>query len=221
MKDRDLGPPRRVNLLPLGLLLVALAVGGCQSTPAPEPPSQAAPDPELAPIDAEGPADPDRPPPVLPEVALLLGPYAGIELTITARRDGSIQQAVISKPSQAKLYDEYTRKWVEDHWKMPAAKPGEPEVREFVAPIVYPKAKLPSGGDYPLPDYPESLVRAHVQEFLVLEMTIAASGEIEKTRVALSSGNPKLDDYTANWILTKWKFPPGPRLFYWPFTFGD
>ena|SRR5215472_13851813 len=221
MKRRELAPSRRFNLLPLGLFLVALVAWGCQSTPIVEHPQPPEIPPDLAPSDAGEPADPDRPAPVLPEVALLLGPYAGLELTISARRDGSIQDVIISRPSQAKLYDEYTRKWVEEHWKMPSAKSGDPELRKFVAPIIYPKAKLPDGGDYPPPDYPEALFKAHVQGFLVIEMTIAASGTIEKTHVALSSGNQKLDDHTANWILTKWKFPPGERrLFYWPFTYS-
>jgi len=202
-------------------LLIGMLATGCQSSPTvtPAEPSQRTPEP----VEAEPaePPDPDRPAPVLPEVALLLGPYSGMELTITARRDGSIQEVVISQPSQAKLYDEYTRKWVEKHWKMPGAKLDDPELRKFVAPIVYPKAQLPAGGDYPPPEYPEALMRAHVQGFLVIEMTIAASGTIEKARVALSSGNKKLDDHTANWILAKWKFPPGERrLFYWPFTYS-
>jgi hypothetical protein len=77
------------------------------------------------------------PSPVLPESAFFLGQYANLELTITANRDGSLHKVVISKKSKAGLYDEYTRSWVEKRWKMPPAKPGEPDLRKFIAPIVY------------------------------------------------------------------------------------
>ncbi len=212
-----LWPPQRMKIVApvqaiLWLLAAVLLATGCQSTSASRSP-EASSEPELSP-------DPDRPSPVLPEVALVLGPYAGLELTITARRDGSIEQVVVSKPSRAKLYDEYTRKWVEEHWKMPEAKPGEADLRKFIAPIVYPKRQMPPGGSYPPPDYPEALLHAHVQGFLIVELKIAPSGAIEDARTILSSGNKQLDAHSVNWALRKWRFPPGAqRVVYWPVVY--
>ena len=160
------------------------------------------------------------PSPVLPESAFFLGDYANLELAVAAKRDGSLQSVVISKKSKARLYDEYTRKWVEKHWKMPPAKPGEPEVRKFIAPIVYPKSKMPPGGHYPPPDYPIAYMRDHVEGLIILEMTVAPSGDIEATRIVLSSGHKGLDAHTEEWVRKRWKFPPGEkRLFHWPVAY--
>jgi TonB family protein len=161
-----------------------------------------------------------RPSPVLPEPALFLGQYANLELTITANRDGSLQKVVISKKSKARLYDEYTRSWVDKHWRMPLAKPGEPDVRKFIAPIVYPKHKWPPGGYYPPPDYPVDYIREHVEGLVIIEIKVAPSGNIESTRTVLSSGNKGLDTHTEQWVRKQWKFPPGEgRWYYWPVAY--
>jgi len=159
---------------------------------------------------------PDRPPPVLPEAALFLSEYAALELTITAGRDGSMRKVVISKPSQARLYDEYTRNWVEKHWKMPDANPGEPELRKFVAPIVYPKKPKPLDGYFPKPPYPDFYLRNHVEGLVMVEFTVAPSGKVATTRTILSSGRKGLDAFTEDWVRRNWKFPPGEeRRYYW------
>jgi TonB family protein len=163
---------------------------------------------------------PDRPPPVLPEVAFFLSDYAALELTITADRDGCVQKVVISKPSRAKLYDEYTRNWVEKHWKMPAAKPGEPELRKFVAPIVYPKPRKPPGAYCPPPSYPTAYERDRVEGLVIVEFRVGPSGKVETARTTLSSGHKGLDAYTVDWVLRKWKFAPGEvRSYYWPVAY--
>ena len=170
--------------------------------------------PEL--VEAENPGCPS---PVLPEQALFLGQYANLELTITAKRDGSLEKVVISKKSKARLYDEYTRNWVEKHWKMPPAKGDDPNLRSFIAPIVYPEKK-PPGGHYPAPNYPLEFLRDHVQGLVVVEINVAPSGEIESTRTVMSSGNKKLDAHSEKWVLKKWKFPPGDaRSCYWPVAY--
>jgi TonB family protein len=162
----------------------------------------------------------DCPSPVLPERAFFLGQYANLELTITANRDGSLQRVVISKKSQARLYDEYTRSWVEKYWKMPLAKPGEPDVRRFIAPIVYPKNKMPPGGRYPPPNYPASYMANHVEGLLIIEMVVAPSGEIESARTILSSGHKGLDAHTEEWVRKRWRFPAGEkRTFHWPVAY--
>jgi TonB family protein len=160
---------------------------------------------------AGGPIDPERPPPVLPEAAFLLSKYAALELTISAARDGSIQKVVISKPSQAKLYDEYTRDWVEKHWKMPTAKAEEADLRQFIAPIVYPKAQPPPGGFYPPPYYPVGIMQRRETGLVIVEVKVAPSGEIESARAIVSSGHKELDDHTVSWVQRKWKFPPGEK----------
>ena len=143
---------------------------------------------------------PGCPSPVLPEPALFLGQYA--------------------KKSKARLYDEYTRSWVEKHWKMPPAKPGEPDVRKFIAPIVYPKHKWPPGGYYPPPDYPGDYIREHVEGLVIIEIKVAPSGHIESTRTVLSSGNKGLDAHTEQWVRQQWKFPPGEgHWYYWPVAY--
>jgi len=157
---------------------------------------------------------PDRPVPVLPEEAFFLGQYAELQLTITARRDGSIEKVVISKPSQTKLYDEYTRQWVEQRWRMPTAEPGEPDERRFIAPIVFPKAKWPAGGHFSPPHYPSCLLRDRIGGLVLLDIYVKESGEIESARPVLSSGNKHLDDYTAKWVLHEWKYPPGEKRWY-------
>ncbi len=151
------------------------------------------------------------PSPVLPESALLLGQYANLELTITVSRDGSLQKVVISKQSKARLYDEYSRSWVEKHWKMLPAKPGEPDTRRFIAPIVYPENKMPPGGRYPTPDYPVAYMRDHVEGLVIIEIEVAPSGDIESTRTVLSSGHKGLDAHTEEWVRKRWKFPSGER----------
>jgi TonB family protein len=163
---------------------------------------------------------PGCPPPVLPEAAFFLADYSKLELTITADRDGRVLKVVISKPSQAKLYDDYTRKWVETHWKMPVAKSGEPETRRFIAPIVYPKVKAPPGGYYPAPDYPLSYMQSRTEGLVIVEMTVAPSGKVESARAILSSGHKGLDDHTVQWVLKKWRFPPGEaRDLLWPVSY--
>jgi TonB family protein len=159
------------------------------------------------------------PSPVLPEQALFLGQYANLELTITANRDGSLEKVLISKKSRARLYDEYTRDWVEKHWRMPAAKAGEPDLRKFIAPIVYPKAEWPAG-HYPRPSYPAEYLRNHIEGIVIIEFRVAPSGEIKSTRTLLSSGHKGLDTYTEQWVRKEWKFPPGEeRCYYWPVAY--
>ena len=160
------------------------------------------------------------PSPVLPAAAFYLSQYANLELTITAARDGSLQKVVISKKSRAQLYDEYTRNWVETHWKMPAAKPGEPDLRKFIAPIVYPKGQPIAGGHFPGPDYPIAYIRSHIEGLVIIEMKVAPSGEILDVHTVLSSGHRTLDDHTVYWVRKKWKFPPGEeRLYHWPVAY--
>lgn len=160
------------------------------------------------------------PSPVLPESALALGQYANLELTLTANRDGSLQKVIISKQSRARLYDEYTRSWVEKHWKMPPAKPDDPEVRKFIAPIVYPKKELPPGGRFPPPNYPAALMRQHIQGLVIIEILVAPSGEVESTRTIVSSGHKDLDAHSEQWVHKHWKFPAGEKCtVYWPVVY--
>ena len=202
------------------LLAITLAGPGCHSASAPGAGSET-----TSPAATETPSgestDPDRPSPVLPDAAFLLSEYASLELKLTAARDGSIQQVIVSKPSRAKLYDEYTRDWVAKHWKMPAAKADGPELREFIAPIVYPKASRPPGGYYPPPDYPVRFIQERVTGLVIVEIKVAPSGQIESAVTISSSGHKPLDDYTTNWVQKKWKFPPSgkARRIFWPVTY--
>jgi len=199
------------------LALIILETG-CRSPSTDEVGSGARRDPALEESHPE-PGDPDRPSPVLPEKAFFLGEFAALELTITAARDGSVQKVVVSKPSRAKVYDEYTRNWVEKNWKMPPARPGEADLRKFIAPIVYPKGK-PRGGSFPIPPYPPAYVRDRVEGLLVLDVTVAASGDVEAAQTVMSSGNKSLDSFTEDWVRRKWKFPPGgERSYRCPFTY--
>jgi TonB family protein len=201
---------RRVNGTCL-ILMVVLAGVGCRSASTPRATAEASSG--LQPSDVEA-VDPDRPPPVLPAAAQFLSEYVALELTISAARDGAVQKVVISKPSRAKLYDEYTRNWVEKYWKMPVAKPDEADVRKFIAPMIYPKVAKPSGGQYPRPPYPEAYVRDRVEGLVIVELTVAPSGDVEAAHTVLSSGQKGLDAYTADWVRRKWKFPPGERRLY-------
>ena len=161
---------------------------------------------------------PDRPSPPVPHTALLLGDFANVELSISADRAGLIRKVEISKPSKAKILDEYTRAWVEKHWKMPPAKASDPDARKFIAPIVYPKGVKPAGGKYPAPNYPPSMMQRHIQGLVVLEMEVAESGHIDSAKVLLSSGSKVLDDHTRSWVLNHWVFPvfpPGKKLILW------
>src|SRR5688572_15021332 len=114
--------------------------------------------------------DPDRPPPPLPIEAIITGPHS-LELTITATRDGSVRDVKVSKRSKLKELDEYTRKWVELKWKMPAAKPEEPDLRTFIAPFVYPKGGTwPKGGKFPAPPYPPGILIMRQEGIVVLDI---------------------------------------------------
>ena len=160
--------------------------------------------------------DPDRPSPPIPESAfLLLGDFGNVELMITANRDGSIQKVEISRPSEAKFLDEPTRVWVQEHWKMPTAKPNEPDSRKFIAPIVYPKGEKPLDGHFPAPNYPRELLRNRVQGLVVLKIGVEESGNIESTTVLMSTGSEKLGEHTRAYILRNWKFPPGRTVILW------
>ena len=220
--------PRRAiikTMIESSTLLRLVAVGICSvlcACCAPVPPADQgvsnAPVAEVSSPTPEHPADETAgcPSPVLPESALFLGQHANLELTITARRDGSLQKVVISKKSQARLYDEYTRNWVEKHWKMPPAKEGEPDLRRFIAPIVYPKNKPPSGGHFPAPSYPINFMQDHVEGLLIIEIIVSPSGEIQSTRTVMTSGDKNLDSYSEQWVRKHWKFPAGEdRLYYW------
>ena len=102
-------PQRHARSICFVLSLLTIALVGQTSSAGPE---------GEAPLSApENPAGETNncPSPVLPETAFFLGKYVDLELTITANRDGSLQKVVISKRSQARLYDEYTRSWVEKH----------------------------------------------------------------------------------------------------------
>jgi len=147
--------------------------------------------------------------------ATLLGDFANLELTISADRAGLIQKVEISKPSQAKIFDEPTRAWVEKHWKMPPAQASEPDSRVFIAPIVYPKGHTPEGGKYPAPEYPFNLMRDRVQGLVVLEIGVNESGHIESATVLLSTGSKVLGEHTRDWVLKHWVFPPGRRAVIW------
>ena len=97
---------------------------------------------------------------------------------------------------------------------MPPAKEGEPELRKFIAPIVYPKAQFPASGHFPPPRYPAILRWNRTEGLVLIEIMVASSGQIDSVQTILSSGNTYLDNYTANWVLTKWKFPPGEKRWY-------
>lgn len=101
---------------------------------------------------------------------------------------------------------------------MPAAKPGEADLRTFIAPIAYPKrSKPPAGGSYPPPDYPHNFLRDHVEGLVIVEMTVAESGAVESAGTVLSSGHKALDQHTLDWVRKRWKFPPGKkRIVLWP-----
>jgi TonB family protein len=201
-------------------VLLASFCAACESTPKSTSGAEVSRDSKAPETDSEQVPDPDRPAPVLPPVAFFLGQYAALELNITAGPDGSVQKVIVSKPSQARLYDEYTRKWVEQHWKMPPAKPGEPPVRSFIAPIVYPKRKFPDGGRYPPPYYPRQYLTAHIEGLVIVEMNVDASGRVESTRIVRSSGHEGLDEYTTDWVRKYWRFPTGEqRQYEWPVAY--
>jgi TonB family protein len=186
----------------LGCGLVML-VQGCQS------PSSSMKQPAS---ERDEPSDesenPDQPRPVLPEAAFFLGEYAALELTINAHRDGTLESVVVSKPSRAKLYDEYTRNWVETHWKMPPAKADDPDLRKFIAPIVYPH-KAPPGGKYPPPPYPGMFMEQHIQGLVLVGIDVSSGGKVEEARILISSRNKRLDNYTMDWVKSHWTFPSG------------
>ncbi len=192
----------------LGCVLV-MVVQGCQSTSSSMKPAGLG-EGELA---VDEPENPDRPRPVLPEAAFFLGEYAALELTINAHPDGSLGSVVVSKPSRAKLYDEYTRNWVETHWKMPSAKADDPDLRRFIAPIVYPH-KAPPGGKYPAPPYPGMFMEQHIQGLVLLGIDVSPEGKVEEARILISSGNKRLDNYTMDWVKSHWAFPSGPERNY-------
>jgi len=194
-----------------GLILLSLLLGGCQNPKTAGPASIS----EVGSEEFET-LDPDRPPPPVPETALLLGDLANLDLLITADRAGQIQKVSISKPSKAKVFDERTRRWVQEHWKMPPAKSNQPDTRQFLAPIVYPKANWPKGGKYPPPKYPESALRQHIQGAVGLRIDVDETGHVKATDLVVSSGSPLLDENTQSWVQTQWKFPPGQsRLVLW------
>jgi TonB family protein len=139
-----------------------------------------------------------------------------MELLITADPAGVIQKVEIAKPSKAKILDEYTRDWVEKHWKMPPSKTSALGLRKFSAPIVYPKGFRPMGGKFPDPPYPTYLMRQGVQGLIVLEIVVAQSGHIDDVKVLLSSDSKTLDEQTRSWVLKHWEFPPGSaETYYW------
>jgi TonB family protein len=201
-----LGKP--IIWLILGCVLVML-VQGCQTTSSSMKPVASERDEPS--IDYS--ENPDRPRPVLPEAAFFLGEYAAVELAINAHRDGSLESVVLSKPSRAKLYDEYTRNWVETHWKMPPAKADDPELRKFIAPIVYPN-KAPPGGKYPAPPYPRMFMEQRIQGLVLLGIDVSPGGKVEEARILISSGNKRLDNYTMDWVKSHWTFPSGPERNY-------
>ncbi len=215
--------PFRARLALAVVFALALSVAGCRTASDPGPGKEEVPEStaSFAEPPPPEPQDPDRPAPVLPPSAFLLASYSSLELRITAARDGSIQKVAISKPSQARLYDEPTRAWVEKHWKMPAARPEEPDLRDFIAPIVYPKSNFKPGGYQPPPPYPHDLLVGRVSGFVILEILVATSGKVESARAVASSGNKHLDKYTVDWVLKKWSFPAGqkPRWIQWPVSY--
>ena len=162
-------------------------------------------------------ADPDRPPPQLPEYALFLGDYGDCELTIKAWRDGTIQQVTISKPSTGKVYDEHIRSWVANKWKMPPASNSEPDLRSFIAPITFrTKSQWPAGGKFPPPPYPDLALKAHQEAIITVAMVVAEDGQIESAEVIGGSKITAFDKHTVDWVKRKWRFPPGnQRQVYW------
>lgn len=142
----------RTALNRLGVLIAvcfSLFSVGCESTaPTPHEQQQGA----ITKADSAAPEaapDPDRPPPELPMNAMVLGKYSDLKLRFVADRDGLISNVTVFKASQAKLFDETAREWVATHWKMPPAKPAEPDQRVFIAPIVFPHSQWPASGHYP------------------------------------------------------------------------
>jgi len=163
---------------------------------------------------------PDQPPPPLPLEAIFASPQS-LELMIRAARDGTVRSVVVSKPSQIKELDEYTRKWVELKWKMPAAKPEDPDLRTFMAPFIYSKGtKWPKESKHPMPPYPSRMLRERKEGIVVLDIEFSDAGQVETTSVVFSSGNQILDQSTEDWVRKKWSLPPGNKgLYRAPFAY--
>jgi len=155
------------------------------------------------------PPDPERPAPVLPQEALFLGKHANLDLNITAARDGSITKVAISKPSHVRVYDEYIRNWVQEHWKMPEAKTREADLRTIIAPIVFPESGMGDPKRYPSPPYPSGSMADHEEGFVFLLLKVNSAGSVESAKVLKGTGHPRLDNHTVRWVCSKWSFPEG------------
>jgi TonB family protein len=169
---------------------------------------------------------PYQPPPPLPRAATALSGLTDLELAIKANPSGRITSVRVSKRSQAEIFDEYVRSWVETNWIMQPAKPGEPASRTFTVPIVWPKSKgsRSEKGDFPVPPYPAQFRKRGIGGIIILDVVIEPNGKITKCAVATSSGAKELDEHARKWVETKWRFEPHPdgerRHYYFPCVFA-
>jgi TonB family protein len=200
--------------LSLRVLSVTLALGiaftACRTTHKTEHASTSATTAQSEPV------DPDRPSPPVPEDALILGDWGNLELLISADRAGLITDVKIAKPSAVKILDDHTRTWVQQHWKMPPATAREPDVRQFVAPIIYPKLAYPKGGRYPPPNYPSPALHKRIEGVVALRLHVDETGHVDAISLLKSSGSQILDDHTCSHVRQRWRFPAGKaRLVWW------
>jgi periplasmic protein TonB len=102
------------------------------------------------------------------------------------------------------------------------APPPPVEVKQEPAPPK-PTRFVPSAGDagqYPDPTYPRLALQQRHQGKVMLYVVVNLNGTPVSVEVKESSGHALLDKHAADWIKTRWQWPPGAaRHYYVPIIF--
>lgn len=88
-------------------------------------------------------------------------------------------------------------------------------------PTAFNPRTIQDGGYYPPPNYPAKAQRDQQEGTVVVEIAVAAAGDVKSARVFKSSGHLALDDAALAVVKNLWKFPPGQeRLYRWSCVFN-
>jgi len=175
----------------------------------------------------------EKPTPYFPPAALERNSAGSVLLRVVVNKEGTVDHAVVAKTSGDRALDEAARVGVLK-WKMKrnAIKPSDLtsgraviiDFREeaalaarFANGVVssfsdragsFTPSAIEKWRSAPFPSYPEEARQRHEEGTVLLGVTIAANGDVQRVVVLSSSGHPILDQAAVR-AVQRWKAHPG------------
>ena len=115
--------------------------------------------------------------------------------------NGKVVESVMVKSTGSGHLDDNVTSYIKAHWQAP---PGQAHTKETVVHYVL---RGHSSHVYYTPDPPHTLEGS--PQVIIVRITFARSGAVEKTEVIKTSGNAQLDESTTAFIQSHWRSDSG------------